>query len=58
MFDHADIISRYCRAGALRDGVLIDVSARPGCNFPPGVDCRMVRSALGRSPRLPLNHQG
>jgi hypothetical protein len=27
MFDHADIIHRYTRADALRDGVLIDVSA-------------------------------
>jgi hypothetical protein len=26
MFDHADIIHRYTRADALRDGVLIDVS--------------------------------
>src|SRR5436189_4832707 len=26
MFDHADVISRYTRADALRDGVLIDVS--------------------------------
>ena len=26
MFDHADVIHRYTRADALRDGVLIDVS--------------------------------
>jgi hypothetical protein len=27
MFDHVDIIHRYTRADALRDGVLIDASA-------------------------------
>ena len=27
MFDHADLIHRYTRADAIRDGVLIDVSA-------------------------------
>ena len=27
MFDHADIIHCYTRADAIRDGVLIDVSA-------------------------------
>jgi hypothetical protein len=27
MFDHADVVHRYTRADALRDGVLIDVSA-------------------------------
>jgi hypothetical protein len=27
MFDHADVVHRYSRADALRDGVLIDVSA-------------------------------
>jgi hypothetical protein len=37
MFDPADIISRYTRADAFRDGVLIDVSAaarEAGIRFP------------------------
>jgi hypothetical protein len=37
MFDPADLISRYTRADALRDGVLIDVSAtarEAGIRFP------------------------
>jgi hypothetical protein len=37
MFDDADLIHRYTRADALRDGVLIDVSAaarEAGIRFP------------------------
>ena len=30
MFENAEIISRYTRADAIRDGVLIDVSAVAG----------------------------
>ena len=37
MFENADLIHRYSRADALRDGVLVDVSAtarEAGIRFP------------------------
>src|SRR5207249_231539 len=40
MFDNTDLIHRYTRADALRDGVLIDVSAtagEAGCTYPVGL---------------------
>ncbi len=55
MFENADIISRYTRADALRDGVLIDVSAtarEAGFQYPVAltaaawVKCVAVPSAV------------
>jgi hypothetical protein len=42
MFDNADMIYRYTRADAIRDGVLIDVSAvagEAGIRYPVALTC-------------------
>ncbi len=42
MFEEADLVHRYSRAGALRDGVLIDVSAtarEAGIRYPVALTC-------------------
>jgi hypothetical protein len=39
MFENADLIHRYTRADAIRDGVFVDVSATP-----------VLRPAHGRAP--------
>ncbi len=42
MFNNADLIHRYTRADALRDGVLIDVSttaAEAGIRYPVALTC-------------------
>jgi hypothetical protein len=52
MFDEADLIHRYTRADALRDGVLIDVSAvarEAGIRWPVALTC----AAWGRCVRVP-----
>ena len=52
MFDHADIIHRYTRADALRDGVLIDVSAvarEAGIRYPVA----LTRAVWDRYVRVP-----
>ena len=55
MFDHADVVHHYTRADALRDGVLIDVSAtarEAGFKYPVAltaaawVKCVAVPSAV------------
>jgi hypothetical protein len=41
MFDHTDVIHRYTRADAIRDGVLIDVTAvarEAGLRYPVAID--------------------
>jgi hypothetical protein len=52
MFDDADLIHRYGRADALRDGVLIDVSAtarEAGLRWPVA----LTRAARGRCVTVP-----
>jgi hypothetical protein len=52
MFDDAEIISRYSRADALRDGALIDVSAvaqEAGIRYPVA----LTRAAWQRCVRVP-----
>jgi hypothetical protein len=53
MFDHAEIISRYSRADALRDGMLIDVSQtarEAGIRYPVA----LTRAAWERCVVVPL----
>jgi hypothetical protein len=53
MFEEADLIHRYTRAEALRDGVLIDVSAvarEAGIRYPVA----LTRAAWGRCVAVPL----
>jgi hypothetical protein len=52
MFENADLIYSYTRADALRDGVLIDVSAtarEAGIRWPVALTC----AAWGRCVRVP-----
>ena len=52
MFENADLIHRYTRADAIRDGVLIDVSAtakEAGFRFPVALTC----PAWGRCVAVP-----
>src|SRR5947209_325255 len=52
MFEEADLIHRYSRADALRDGLLIDVSAtarEAGIRWPVALTC----AAWGRCVRVP-----
>ena len=52
MFEDADLIHRYTRADALRDGVLIDVSAtarEAGIRYPVA----LTRAAWGRCVTVP-----
>jgi hypothetical protein len=50
MFENADLIHRYTRADALRDGVLIDASAtakEAGIVFPVALTAERVGSPSG-----------
>src|SRR5260370_32314941 len=52
MFENADLIHRYSRADAIRDGVLIDVSAtarEAGIRWPVALTC----AVWGRCVRVP-----
>src|SRR5260370_34133619 len=52
MFENADLIHRYTRADAIRDGVLVDVSAtarEAGIRWPVALTC----AAWGRCVRVP-----
>src|SRR5947199_7712089 len=53
MFENADLIHRYSRADALRDGVLIDVSAtakEAGLRWPVALTCAVWERCVAVPP--------
>jgi hypothetical protein len=51
VFENAEIISRYSRADAIRDGVLIDVSAvarEAGIRYPVALTCAVWEQCASR----------
>src|SRR5262245_12115153 len=55
MFENADLIHRYSRADALRDGVLIDVSAtarEAGIRYPVALTCAVWEKCISVSPSV------
>jgi hypothetical protein len=61
MFEEADLIHRYSRADALRDGVLIDVSAtarEAGFRYPVALTCAVWERCVAVPPGVVCQDEG